>query len=336
MFDRIGGGASLLLQTSGTLVPGSPAIPSEAKLHVFVPWVLAHERDNVRIATARMIQYFAEQVAVPAMQRWGRAKGLQLAPAPANPTRRNDSASVLPPLTRPTLDMYARLPGELEALIAQLGNVPGPIVPTAGTTAPTSSQAGPSAPSTSQDASGAPPARSASSRAHPLPSSVGPFICVDSPAPPYHSLPLPPAQPTQTRKTPSTSAHAPRAEATETVLISPPGIKSVKLSWDEKTDSWTKAELAAWAESGLWQTTNKPVKRALPTVPSNRDDDELYKELVQMQAYITELEAIRLNNEAEIAELVEQLAVANAGESPSNQLMSSCLIHFVRTRGQCI
>ena len=119
-------------------------------------------------------------------------------------------------------------------------------------------------------------------------------------------------------RTPPASAHAPHGEVTETVLISPPSAKNVKLN-REKEDTWSKADIAAWAESSTWKTENTHSKRALPAVPGNvddADDDALYTELVQMQARIDELEAIRFNQAAEIAELAGQLAIANAGESP--------------------
>ena len=130
------GGGTLLLHAAGTRAPGSPATAEEVKLDVFAPIQAVRSSTAVGVATARIIQHFAELVAVPIMDNWDRAKGLQpggqlyqqntLRP----PSNRNSSQPLIPRLISPYVTFYGRAPGTLEGLISlELGDIGQPIIP---------------------------------------------------------------------------------------------------------------------------------------------------------------------------------------------------------------
>ena len=148
----------------------------------------------------------------------------------------------------------------------------------------------------------------------------------ESPAPPYQPL-SPPAQHPKTSASPSTgSIRTIRKPPATTVVMSPPGIKCVKLSWDT-SDPWTEAEMEAWIEAGMWTMTNVPSRRGFPDIPLRPDvirDDALFKELLEMRAQIESLEALCADQEMDITELTEQRSVAIAGKyHPDAKYISS-------------
>ncbi|RPD52387.1 hypothetical protein L226DRAFT_576896 [Lentinus tigrinus ALCF2SS1-7] len=121
ILERASGGATLFIHSPGTRPPNTDAVPQEAKLDVCLPSTLITERPEVGIACARMIQYFAEQVAVPAMERWDLASNTAGWPANYTPQRvspyRARNQPVMPRLNKPQGMFYGRVPGELEPLI---------------------------------------------------------------------------------------------------------------------------------------------------------------------------------------------------------------------------
>ena len=130
------GGGTLLLHAAGTRAPGSPATAEEVKLDVFAPIQAVRSSTAVGVATARIIQHFAEHVAVPIMDNWDRAKGLHPGgqlynqSTPRIPSNRNVDQPLIPRLITPYVTFYGRAPGTLEDLISlELGDVGEPIIP---------------------------------------------------------------------------------------------------------------------------------------------------------------------------------------------------------------
>ncbi|TFK81915.1 hypothetical protein K466DRAFT_604102 [Polyporus arcularius HHB13444] len=123
VLDRVSGGASILVHSPGTVEPGQRRELPFLKLDVYVPPFILHENFLVDRPLASIVQTFAEEVALPAAQRWARAsealgfdlkKEVPVVEPPSNlpfmpaPQRRNT-------LYR----CRGRRVGELEAMLAQ-------------------------------------------------------------------------------------------------------------------------------------------------------------------------------------------------------------------------
>ncbi len=130
VLDRISGGASVLLHSPGTVEPGQrPELPF-LKLDVYAPPFIFNENPLVDRPLASMVQTFAEEVALPATQRWHRAfdaLGFSL---------KKDVPVIEPPSHLPFMPepqkrttLYrcrGRRVGELDAMLAQAPNDAGP------------------------------------------------------------------------------------------------------------------------------------------------------------------------------------------------------------------
>ncbi len=113
----------MLIHTPATRPPGTQAVAREVKMDVILPKILMEERPDVGVALSRIIQYFAEHVAVPAMTRWDDANHTASWPAPAPRValgERGTNQLVVPQGLTPRHVIYGRIPGELEDLIATL------------------------------------------------------------------------------------------------------------------------------------------------------------------------------------------------------------------------
>ena len=73
ILDCASGGATVLLHTSTLRAPGTPATLTNISVDALAPLWLVRGDDRGRIAIARMVQYFAENIGVVAMQRRGQA-----------------------------------------------------------------------------------------------------------------------------------------------------------------------------------------------------------------------------------------------------------------------
>ena len=65
-----------MVHCPGTRPPNTPVAPEEARMDAYLPMSVIDELP-VRVAVARIVQLFAEDVAVRLMARWDHAKGLQ-------------------------------------------------------------------------------------------------------------------------------------------------------------------------------------------------------------------------------------------------------------------
>nr|VWP00433.1 N/A [Ganoderma boninense] len=72
--DRISGGASFLVSTQATRRPGTLPSITEVKMDTFLPKDLLREHPKTSITFARMVQHFAEEIGLLAMQRYDKAK----------------------------------------------------------------------------------------------------------------------------------------------------------------------------------------------------------------------------------------------------------------------
>ncbi|RDX41768.1 hypothetical protein OH76DRAFT_1422923 [Lentinus brumalis] len=129
IFERAGGSATMLIHTPATRPPGMPAELREVKMEVILPKVLMDERPEVGVALSRLIQYFAEHVAVPAMNRWDDANHTATWPTVApnvTPGERGRDQPLVPQGLTPHHIIYGRDPDELDMLIAALHHTTAP------------------------------------------------------------------------------------------------------------------------------------------------------------------------------------------------------------------
>ena len=269
-----------MLHNPGTLAPGAAAVPTEAKVRVFVPFSLVNESQEVRVATARIIQYFAEHVAVPAMTRWGLAKGFTPRVPTGDLTDRR-SQPLLPILMSPSFSMYGRVPGQLDVLIQEL-NLGGPApIPAVQAPAPTP----------------APQASSSSSS-----SPVSTQMTQQSKTPLF-----PPPRTSSSTPPPRASGSGQAGPAVS--YVSP---RSIRLQYVEG-DEWTQEDLEAWGETLLQEKAVAPAED--PRTAKLEDALADYDQRVPaMKQRIEELEALALGQESEIETLMEQLEAVTAGE----------------------
>ncbi|PIL33486.1 hypothetical protein GSI_04109 [Ganoderma sinense ZZ0214-1] len=128
-YDRISGGASFLVSTPANH-PGNPPTITEVNMDVFLPTIL-QEQPRTGIVFARMVQYFAEEIGLPAVQRAHKAKPTKHQRLPigaASAASPGDIQPLIPPSETPWHKFYGRDSGVLERLIAEqasgLGIVP--------------------------------------------------------------------------------------------------------------------------------------------------------------------------------------------------------------------
>ena len=69
-----------MIHCPGDRLPGTWPLPEEARLEVFLPYMLLREQPALRAAFAHVVQYFAQYVATLTMERWERAKILGFNP----------------------------------------------------------------------------------------------------------------------------------------------------------------------------------------------------------------------------------------------------------------
>ncbi|RDX42146.1 hypothetical protein OH76DRAFT_1488928 [Lentinus brumalis] len=131
MLDRIDGGASFLVHTSGTVEPRYRVELPSLKLDVYVtPWVLVEE-PMIDRRFADMIQQFAQNVALPATRRWYDALALAKMPLERRPDTDAEPPSHRPFLSRPSnrttmFTCYGRREGELEEMLMNAADDVGP------------------------------------------------------------------------------------------------------------------------------------------------------------------------------------------------------------------
>ncbi|KAI1781972.1 hypothetical protein LXA43DRAFT_1105019 [Ganoderma leucocontextum] len=272
--DRLSGGGSLLVHASGTRPPDAPAVVEEVKLDVFLPFVLLREDPAVSVPLARIIQHFAEHIAFPIMERWGRAKGLheggrlqrKAGSGEVQPTHRWAAQGLIPTSATPYHIFYGRPPGSLETLIASLtGAPPPPIIPSAATPA-----VGPS-PTPATTSAAASPVTPSAKRVTRLSTSSTTTPAVPSAATSAATRINAPA-PTSTVSLPATAAAArvasnaksatsqstvPATEpvfttpdtprSTTSMYVSPSSRPNIKVEYCAD-DPWTAEDAAAWAE----------------------------------------------------------------------------------------
>ncbi|PIL33178.1 hypothetical protein GSI_04628 [Ganoderma sinense ZZ0214-1] len=106
----------------GTRHSGTLPTITEVKMDVFLPIVLFREQPQTRIAFARMVQYFTEEIGLPAMQRLTKAtsfKPPKVLTTAADATPRLNAHALFPSSNTPWHILYGRDIGILERLIAE-------------------------------------------------------------------------------------------------------------------------------------------------------------------------------------------------------------------------
>lgn len=243
-----------MVHTPGTRPPGTYAAIEEVKLDTFLPIVLLRENPALEPVFARIVQYVAEQVGLPIMQRWDRAKELHEGGARHNATQarhhsnRSANRPLVPPSTTPFRIFYGRTPGTIEPLIASL--------------------AGPVAPPLIAPSAAAPPTTPT------LPSSPDPPM---SPAPSHAS----PARRSVHRSAPGG-------------FISPEGKRHIKVEYNEGSEPWTREDVLAAAENMEPEMTQPPgapfgYPPRIPFLNRRRHPSSVISEL---EARIKELQGI--------------------------------------------
>ena len=124
--DRLSGGATVLVHSPGNRLPGTWSIPEEARLNVFLPFVLLHERPALRAVFAHLVQYFAQYVATAAMERWDFVTSLDddSLDDPTPPhwvSNRGVGQPLIPDSDTPRRIFYGRRAGVVDLLIAAEG-----------------------------------------------------------------------------------------------------------------------------------------------------------------------------------------------------------------------
>ncbi len=298
MLDRAGAGATMLIHCPATRPPGSSAIPEEVKMEVFLPRALMTERPDVEVAISRIIQYFAEHVAVPSMERWDLANkastwNVNRAPrTPRAPVYRAAKQGIIPPSDSPRYIFYGRHRGDLEELIA-------------------------SDPRTAQFALSPP---------------IGVLPTVADAAP-HTSFPVaaprtqpPLTAPVATRPGPAVHGPAPVTpgnaveEGDWDVMdgyISPVGKEHIKLAYSP-SDPYTQQDLIALADAhydsqGNVKASTSRSAHGKQRAAAGDDDADLSDVLAALQSRIAELEDVNVSQEEEIVNL--RAALSMAGES---------------------
>ena len=123
--DRLSGGSTFMVHSSGMRPPNTHPAAEEARLDVFLPIVLLKEFPGLQPTFAQLVQSYAQHVATVTMERWDRAKGLHLggalhhADVPRAPSGRRRRTELIPEGSTPYRVFHGRPAGELEQLLAQ-------------------------------------------------------------------------------------------------------------------------------------------------------------------------------------------------------------------------
>ena len=211
-----------MVHSSGTRPPNTPAVPEEARLDVFLPLVLLKEFPELRPVFAQLVQSYAQHVATVTMERWDRAKGLNLGGAlhqanvPRTPSGRQRHTDLIPEGSTPYRIFHGRPVGELEQLLAQqLGETSSlsSRLASMGISPTPTSDPSPSKLSSSMNATGRPPR-----------------------SPPQSS----------SSQAPNPSSTLSRAQSPNTLYISPSDMPHVKLAY-HPDDPWTTTDVIEFA-----------------------------------------------------------------------------------------
>ena len=123
--DRLSGGSTFMVHSSGTRPPNTHPAAEEARLDVFLPIVLLKEFPELRPVFAQLVQSYAQHVATVTMERWDHAKGLNLGGAlhrtdvPRAPSGRQRRTELIPEGSTLYRVFHGRPVGELDQLLAQ-------------------------------------------------------------------------------------------------------------------------------------------------------------------------------------------------------------------------
>ena len=149
--DRLSGGSTVLIHSPGTRPPGTWALTEEARLDVFLPYVLHREQPALRAVFAYLVQYFAQYVATATMERWDRGKGLHHGGPLDNPGLLHSTSNcglsqpLIPESATPRHVFYGRRTGVVDLLVSAEGLTQYPLpAPAPSVTSPTSTQTPPS------------------------------------------------------------------------------------------------------------------------------------------------------------------------------------------------
>ena len=116
-----------MIHSPGSHLAGTWAIPEEAALDVFLPYILLREKPALRPVFAHLVQYFAQHVATAAMDRWDNAKGIHVsgpiddAGVPRSSFHDGHAQPLIPVSSTPRHMFYGRRAGTIDQLIAAEG-----------------------------------------------------------------------------------------------------------------------------------------------------------------------------------------------------------------------
>ncbi|KAI0323147.1 hypothetical protein GY45DRAFT_1376569 [Cubamyces sp. BRFM 1775] len=119
-WDRITGGATVMVHTNGTRRPGAPNVLTESSIDAYAPPHLIDELPNSAYAFARIVQEFAQGIALDTTERWDKLSNKKSwstdgpAPDPITP-----SPALLPRSLSTHFLFHGRPWGTLEPLIEQ-------------------------------------------------------------------------------------------------------------------------------------------------------------------------------------------------------------------------
>lgn len=121
-----------MMHSPGNRMAGTWAIAEEALVETFLPTVLLREKSSLRAVCAQLVQYFAQYVATPAMERWDRVKGVHaVGPLddvgiPCASLNGGHALPLIPASASPRHQFYGRRAGVVDFLIAAEGLDPLP------------------------------------------------------------------------------------------------------------------------------------------------------------------------------------------------------------------
>ncbi|PIL26613.1 hypothetical protein GSI_11307 [Ganoderma sinense ZZ0214-1] len=247
--DRLSGGVTLLVHLPGTRPPDTPAKIEEARFDVFLPITILRDHSALNIIMARIVQYLAEEVSVPVMERWDRAKNLHRGRALYDssklrqPSNRTVSEELIPRSLTPFHVFPGRAPGALEDIIARfLSSIPPPTNP----------------PSATAAASAATTQTTVLSAASVTPNANTPSTPLSSPR-----VFVPPNTPCVPK------------------YISPENKPHIKLEYDSANDPWTAEDLAVMVD-------NLDNMRLRDTAESPASElDELRRRVAELESIVT-------------------------------------------------
>ncbi|OBZ65190.1 hypothetical protein A0H81_14852 [Grifola frondosa] len=110
-FDRINGGATLVIQVNGAMQPGALRVPEHVKTNVYFPPSLLEEVPEFGIALARINQIFVEDIALRVISRW------ETAFRKAGYSYDFKKVDTLPTVDHPLLPSFEGLPRALRFMV---------------------------------------------------------------------------------------------------------------------------------------------------------------------------------------------------------------------------